>query len=61
MKTAFKTLIENFEYVENAMKYNYTNGFTEGTNNFIKVLKDLLLDINQSSNLEIGDTNNFEP
>ena len=39
MKTAFKTLIENFKYVENTMKYNYTNGFTEGINNFIKVLK----------------------
>lgn len=39
MQTAMKTLIENYEYVENALKYNYSNGFTEGINNFIKVLK----------------------
>ena len=54
MKTAFKTIIENFEYVENAMKYNYTNGFTEGTNNFIKVLKRIAFGYKPFSNLEIG-------
>ena len=54
MKTAFKTLIENFEYVENAMKYNYTNGFTEGTNNFIKVLKRIPFRYKSFSTLEIG-------
>ena len=32
-------MLKDFEYVSNAQKYDYSNGFTEGVNNFIKVLK----------------------
>lgn len=39
MKTSFNTLVENIEYVENALIYPYSNGYTEGTNNYIKTLK----------------------
>lgn len=39
MKTSFNTLVENIEYVENALIYAYSNGYTEGTNNCIKTLK----------------------
>lgn len=39
MKTAFNTLLENIEYVENALIYAYSNGYTEGVNNYIKTLK----------------------
>ena len=39
MKTAIETMLKDFEYVSNALIYDYSNGFTEGTNNFIKVLK----------------------
>lgn len=39
MKTSFNTLVENIEYVENALIYAYSNGYTEGTNNYIKTLK----------------------
>lgn len=39
MKTAIKTLLDNYEYVKNSLIYKYSNGFTEGINNFIKVLK----------------------
>ena len=39
MKTAFNTLLENIEYVENALIYAYSNGYTEGVNNYIKTLR----------------------
>ena len=39
LQTAIKTLLDNFEYVKNALIYHFSNGFTEGINNFIKVLK----------------------
>lgn len=39
MKTSFNTLVENIEYVENALIYAYSNGYTEGTNDYIKTLK----------------------
>nr|WP_261313141.1 transposase [Helcococcus kunzii] len=39
MKTAFETLIEHIEYVTNALKYTYSNGYTEGVNNYIKTIK----------------------
>ena len=39
MKTAIKTLLEYFEFVGNALDYKYSNGFTEGINNYIKVFK----------------------
>ena len=32
-------MLKDFEYVANTLKYDYSNGFTEGVNNFIKVLK----------------------
>lgn len=32
-------MLKDFEYVANALDYDYFNGFTEGVNNFIKVLK----------------------
>lgn len=39
IRTAIETMLKDFEYVANALKYGYSNGFTEGVNNFIKVLK----------------------
>lgn len=39
MKTAIESLLKNYSYVENAMTYEFSNGFIEGINNFIKVLK----------------------
>ncbi|MCT1988626.1 transposase [Helcococcus kunzii] len=39
MKTAFETLIEHIEYANNALKYTYSNGYTEGLNNYIKTIK----------------------
>ncbi|HEL2505624.1 TPA: ISL3 family transposase [Streptococcus suis] len=39
LQAAIKTLLVNFDYVKNALIYKYSNGFTEGINNFIKVLK----------------------
>lgn len=39
IKIAIDTMIKDFEYVANALIYDYSNGFTEGINNFIKVLK----------------------
>lgn len=39
MKTAFETLIEHIEYANNALKYTYSNGYTEGVNNYIKTIK----------------------
>lgn len=39
MKTSIKTLIEFKENIYNTFSTNYHNGFIEGNNNFIKVLK----------------------
>lgn len=39
IRTAIETMLKDFDYVSNALKYEYSNGFTEGVNNFIKVLK----------------------
>ena len=39
MKTSIKTLIEFLPYIKNTFKTNYHNGFVEGNNNFIKVIK----------------------
>lgn len=39
MKTSIKTLTEFKENIFNTFKTNYHNGFIEGNNNFIKVLK----------------------
>ena len=39
IRTAIDTMLKDFEYVANALDYDYSNGFTEGVNNFIKVLK----------------------
>lgn len=39
MKTSIKTLKEYFPYIENTLSNPYHNGFVEGNNNFIKVLK----------------------
>ena len=39
MLTSVKTLKKNIEGIANALKYNYTNGRIEGTNNKIKVMK----------------------
>ena len=38
-KSSIKAISNWFESICNALKYNYTNGFTEGCNNKIKVLK----------------------
>ena len=39
MKTAIQSLRKYIDYVENTLKYNYTNGILEGINNKIKVIK----------------------
>lgn len=39
MVTSVKTLKKNIQGIANALKYNYTNGKVEGTNNKIKVMK----------------------
>lgn len=39
MKTSIKTLKSFTTYIENTFKYKYHNGFIEGNNNFIKVIK----------------------
>ena len=39
MKTSIKTLIEFLPYIKNTFEYSYHNGFIEGNNNFIKVIK----------------------
>lgn len=39
MKTSIKTLNEFLPYIENTFNNSYHNGYIEGNNNFIKVLK----------------------
>ena len=39
MKTSIKTLKGYLEYIKNTFTTNYHNGYVEGNNNFIKVLK----------------------
>ena len=39
MKTSIKTLKSFTQYIENTFKHKYHNGFIEGNNNFIKVIK----------------------
>lgn len=39
MKTSIKSLKEYLEYIKNAFTTSYHNGYVEGNNNFIKVLK----------------------
>ena len=39
MKTAISTLLQQSDYVKNALKYEYSNGTIEGLNNYIKVIK----------------------
>ncbi|MEK6455906.1 transposase [Caldifermentibacillus hisashii] len=39
MKTAIKTINKYINYMENTLKYDYSNGILEGINNKIKVMK----------------------
>ena len=39
MKTSIKTLLEFLSHIKNTFNNNYHNGFIEGNNNFIKVIK----------------------
>ena len=39
MKKSIKTLKEYLPYIKNTLSNPYHNGFVEGNNNFIKVLK----------------------
>ena len=39
MKTSIKTLIEFLPFIKNTFNHNYHNGYVEGNNNFIKVIK----------------------
>ena len=39
MKKALRTILKYRTYIENSMKYEYSNGPIEGINNYIKVLK----------------------
>ena len=39
MKTTVKTLLEFLPYIKNTFTTKYHNGYIEGNNNFIKVIK----------------------
>ena len=39
MNTSLKTINKYLKYIKNTLKYKYHNGFIEGNNNFIKVIK----------------------
>lgn len=39
MKTSIKTLKKFLSYIKNTLSNPYHNGFVEGNNNFIKVIK----------------------
>ena len=39
MKTSIKTLIKYLPHIKNTLNNPYHNGFVEGNNNFIKVIK----------------------
>ena len=39
MKTSIKTLLQFLPFIKNTFLHNYHNGFIEGNNNFIKVIK----------------------
>ena len=39
MKASIKTLLEFLSYIKNTFENEYHNGFIEGNNNFIKVIK----------------------
>ena len=39
MKTSIKTILEFLPYIKNTFENEYHNGFIEGNNNFIKVIK----------------------
>ena len=39
MKTSINTLLQFLPFIKNTFANNYHNGFIEGNNNFIKVLK----------------------
>ena len=39
MKTSIKTLIKYLSHIKNTLNNPYHNGFVEGNNNFIKVIK----------------------
>lgn len=39
MKTSIKTLLEFLPFIKNTFNNNYHNGFIEGNNNFIKLIK----------------------
>lgn len=39
MKTSIKTLLDFLPFIKNTFNNNYHNGFIEGNNNFIKVIK----------------------
>ena len=39
MKTSIKTLLEFLPHIKNTFSNNYHNGFIEGNNNFIKIIK----------------------
>lgn len=39
MKTSIKTLLQFLPFIKNSFSNNYHNGFIEGNNNFIKVIK----------------------
>lgn len=46
MQTVIKTLLKDISYAKEAVRSKYSNGVTEGNNNFIRVLKRILLDTN---------------
>jgi len=39
MKTAVKTLLQHFNLAKNSLRYEISNGYLEGINNYVKTLK----------------------
>ena len=53
MKTSIKTLLELLPYIKNTFENEYHNGFIEGNNNFIKVIKRIAFGFDRSEDLKL--------
>ena len=53
-------MLKDFDYVSNSLKYEYYNGFTEGVNNFIKLLKRIAFSYKSFFHFRNLNFNNFK-
>jgi len=53
MKTSIKTLKGYLEYIKNTFTISYHNGYAEGNNNFIKVLKKIAFDFRSFTRFKV--------